>query len=213
MRQTRQSGSMRGVWKQGSRLSRSGTARRKGRKTDTPSLTFTAPHSYSTVKTIAWGMPDVSGASAVNTRVHTKLPSAHEAAGALGTRHSPRPLFFEGRTIYSQTSGATCRENANACLDVMSLRGARAPKQYSFPSRRAMDCVACARNDAGRMVSGSLTIVSEMNRKPASTARAGRTGMVPWPALKAQLILLPRRRGTRKSCYGQSSWASFSSMA
>jgi hypothetical protein len=24
-----------------------------------------------TVKTIAWGMPDVSGASAVNTRVHT----------------------------------------------------------------------------------------------------------------------------------------------
>src|ERR1700685_925176 len=32
MRQTRQSGSMRGVWKRGSRLGRSGTARRKGRK-------------------------------------------------------------------------------------------------------------------------------------------------------------------------------------
>jgi hypothetical protein len=48
-------------------------------------------------KTIAWGMPDVSGASAVNTGVHTQLTlCAHQAAGALGTRHSPRPLFFRG---------------------------------------------------------------------------------------------------------------------
>ena len=48
-------------------------------------------------KTIAWGMPDVSGASAVNTCVHTSLSrSAHRAAGALGTRHSPRPLIAEG---------------------------------------------------------------------------------------------------------------------
>ena len=38
-------------------------------------------------------MPDVSGASAVNTGVHTSLlHCAHQAAGALGTRHSPRPL-------------------------------------------------------------------------------------------------------------------------
>jgi len=42
-------------------------------------------------------MPDVSGASAVNTCVHTSLSrSAHRAAGALGTRHSPRPLIAEG---------------------------------------------------------------------------------------------------------------------
>ena len=48
-------------------------------------------------KTIAWGMPDVPGASAVNTHAHIPLPhSAHEAAGALGTRHPPRPLIGEG---------------------------------------------------------------------------------------------------------------------
>ena len=33
----------------------------------------------------------ISGASAVNTRVHFLPFGAHEAAGALGTRHSPRP--------------------------------------------------------------------------------------------------------------------------
>jgi len=44
-------------------------------------------------KTIAWGMPGDSGASAVNTGVHNQLPiCAHQAAGASGTRHSPRPL-------------------------------------------------------------------------------------------------------------------------
>ena len=38
-----------------------------------------------------------SGASAVKTGVHTQLTHcAHQAAGALGTRHSPRPLFDEG---------------------------------------------------------------------------------------------------------------------
>ena len=40
-------------------------------------------------------MPDVVGDLAVNTRVHTTHYLAHEAAGAPGTRHSPRP-FFEG---------------------------------------------------------------------------------------------------------------------
>ena len=46
-----------------------------------------------------------SGASAVNTRVHTYYPSAREAAGALGTRHSPRPLFSKGDG-YRHASGA-----------------------------------------------------------------------------------------------------------
>jgi hypothetical protein len=43
-------------------------------------------------------MPDDSGDLAVNTRVHSTHYLAHEAAGALGTRHSPRPLF-RGRNI------------------------------------------------------------------------------------------------------------------
>jgi hypothetical protein len=43
------------------------------------------------LKPLRAGMPGDSGASAVNTRVHLHYTCAHEAAGALGTRHSPRP--------------------------------------------------------------------------------------------------------------------------
>jgi hypothetical protein len=38
-------------------------------------------------------MPGDFGATAVNTRVHSTTTFAHEAAGALRTRHPPRPLF------------------------------------------------------------------------------------------------------------------------
>jgi hypothetical protein len=63
----------------------------KGAETDTPDLQSTAPHSYSTVKTIAWGMPDVSGASAVNTRVHTQLPQRTRGCGCIGHPAFPAP--------------------------------------------------------------------------------------------------------------------------
>jgi hypothetical protein len=56
-------------------------------------------------------MPDVSGASAVNTGVHTHYPSAHQA-GALGTRHSPSPLIAG---YQEQNSGIFGREIANLC--------------------------------------------------------------------------------------------------
>jgi hypothetical protein len=47
-----------------------------------------------TVKTIARGMPGDSGVTVVtNSRV---FYTPREAAGALGARHSPRPLFGEG---------------------------------------------------------------------------------------------------------------------
>src|ERR1700720_1364080 len=52
-----------------------------------------------TVKTIACGNAGCSGATVVTTRVLSTL--AHEAAGATGTRHSPRPLF-SGRMIQAQ---------------------------------------------------------------------------------------------------------------
>jgi hypothetical protein len=45
-------------------------------------------------KTIAQGMPDYSGEPVVTTRVLSTF--AHEAAGALGIRHSPRPLSSLG---------------------------------------------------------------------------------------------------------------------
>src|SRR6201996_8449084 len=44
-------------------------------------------------KPLRAGMSGVFRWLAVNTRVHTYYHSAHEAAGASGARHSPRPLF------------------------------------------------------------------------------------------------------------------------
>jgi hypothetical protein len=55
------------------------------------------------------------GDLAVNTRVHTTHYLAHEAAGAPGTRHSPRPLFF-GADVDGMNSGNACRGNAAVCL-------------------------------------------------------------------------------------------------
>jgi len=74
------------------------------------------------IRTIAWGMPDVSGASAVNTCVHTSLlHSAHRAAGALGTRHSPRPCYWRARD-FRQSSGMSCRETTKVCVGVIPGR-------------------------------------------------------------------------------------------
>src|ERR1700745_1713743 len=46
---------------------------------------------------------------AVNTRVHTYYHSAHEAAGASGARHSPRPLF-SGRMLLANLGRIAPRE-------------------------------------------------------------------------------------------------------
>ena len=51
-------------------------------------------------KTIAWGMPGYSGVPVVTTLV-CSLHIAREAAGALATRHSLRPLF-PGRMVLAQ---------------------------------------------------------------------------------------------------------------
>jgi hypothetical protein len=45
-------------------------------------------------KTIAWGMPDVSGASAVNTRVHTKTTKRTRGCGCIGHPAFPAPSDF-----------------------------------------------------------------------------------------------------------------------
>jgi hypothetical protein len=70
-----------------------------------------------TVKTIACGNAGCSGVSAVTTRVLSTF--AHGAAGAAGTRRSPRPLFFwaEGSV---QNSGARRRGNAESYLTVIA---------------------------------------------------------------------------------------------
>jgi hypothetical protein len=48
------------------------------------------------VKTIAWGMPDDSGASAVNTRVHTQLPQRTRGCGCIGHPAFPAPSISKG---------------------------------------------------------------------------------------------------------------------
>ena len=46
------------------------------------------------------------------------IPSAHEAAGATGIRRSPRPLLGGS---FINASGASRREGATVCLDVVAI--------------------------------------------------------------------------------------------
>jgi hypothetical protein len=52
-------------------------------------------------------MPDVSGASAVNTGVHTQYQYARTRLRVHWAPGIPRALFNEGDEIFSQTSGAS----------------------------------------------------------------------------------------------------------
>jgi hypothetical protein len=64
------------------------------------------------LKPLRAGMPGDPGATVVtNARA---IYSTRAAAGATGTRHSPRPLFRGGRI--TQNSGASCRGKAKVCL-------------------------------------------------------------------------------------------------
>src|SRR3981189_2642014 len=73
------------------------------------------------------GMPGDSGVSVVtNARV---FYSTRAAAGALGARHSPRPLISEGGNRW-QTSRKTGGEIAEPYLDVIAR--SEATKQSSF---------------------------------------------------------------------------------
>src|SRR5258706_16147084 len=65
---------------------------------------ITGESTKETVKTIACGNARCSGATVVTTLV-CYLHTAHEAAGAAGTRHSPRPLFSKGAS-FMHNSGA-----------------------------------------------------------------------------------------------------------
>jgi hypothetical protein len=72
----------------------------------------------------------------VNTRVLSTF--AHEAAGAAGTRHSPRPLL--GREINAQP-GRIAPRDLYACLEIVIARS-EATKQSILSLRREMDCFA-----------------------------------------------------------------------
>jgi hypothetical protein len=76
---------------------------------------------------------------------------AHEAAGALGTRHSPRPLF-SGRTIQARPGRIAPRERGWLVENQFAViacdkreafaQGSEATKQSILSPRGDMDCFA-----------------------------------------------------------------------
>ena len=95
----RQSGSMRGVWKQGPRYGCSDTARRKGRKRIRRTYSSLRHTPTLPLKPLRAGTSGDSGVL-VYSCAFLPMQSAHEAAGATGTRRSPRPL--RGREIHAR---------------------------------------------------------------------------------------------------------------
>jgi hypothetical protein len=61
-------------------------------------------------KTIAWGMPDVSGASAVNTRVHTPTTKRTRGCGCIAHPAFPAPSDFIGRHCLAKLGRIVPRE-------------------------------------------------------------------------------------------------------
>src|SRR6266436_5364829 len=88
-------------------------------------------------KTIARGMPGRSGVTAVTNSYAFFI--AYEAAGALGTRHSLRPLFSERRNDFSKPRAyraAGMRRHGRNWQAVIASEA----KQSILPSNGRMDC-------------------------------------------------------------------------
>src|SRR6202035_3059961 len=126
-------------------------------------------------------MPDVSGASAVNTRVHTPTTKRTRGCGCIGHPAFPAPSFnFEGDAC-SNSSANSRRENADACpLGCLKLESGIASddtcghsaKRSTAPQER-MDCfVASApRNDGGMLTSRLPEVGKDFLHVIASAAK------------------------------------------
>src|ERR1700693_1252347 len=78
-------------------------------------------------KTIAWGMPDVSGASAVNTRVHTPTTKRTRGCGCIGHPAFPAPSPFpEGGSLNSSGPRRAARARTRILRCLTSERSALA---------------------------------------------------------------------------------------
>ena len=87
-------------------------------------------------KTIARGMPGETGVTVV-TMLVCFIYFAREAAGALGARHSPRPLFSERRNDFLHNSGKSRREIAESYVKLVAvIARSKATKQSILTSRR-----------------------------------------------------------------------------
>ena len=104
------------------------------------------------LKRLRAGMPGDSSVL-VYSCAFLPMQSAHEAAGATGTRRSPRPLFSKGETTATLRTLSVARPKVVSGIKGTSLRGALATKQSILCLRGEMDCFvaepvigrACAR--------------------------------------------------------------------
>src|SRR6266851_398029 len=124
----------------------------KGAETDTPGLTFTAPHSYSTVKTIACGNAGRSGVLVVtrvrstNTKCtrgrgcsgHPAFPTPSKGARAKRTTRAHRAARAES---YVERSEATRLRHSGM------VRRTRCAIAHRGISRFRVRCFASPRND------------------------------------------------------------------
>jgi hypothetical protein len=96
-------------------------------------------------KTIAWGMPDVSGASAVNTRVHTYYPQRTRGCGCIGHPAFPAPSsILEGHESTS-TRGMHRQRAAKPRLGFgVVTRSASDGWSYLHTTSRAPSCPVIA---------------------------------------------------------------------
>ena len=81
--------------------------------------------------TIAWGMPDVSGASAVNTRVHTPTTKRTRGCGCIGHPAFPAPS--------SISEGSSANNSGAICVAGLRLHAPRSscPAHAGHPVRRS----------------------------------------------------------------------------
>jgi hypothetical protein len=117
------------------------------------------------------GMPGQPGKPAVTTLV-CFLHFAHEAAGAPGTRHSPRPLFSLGGS-FTHSSGGFRRGDGGA----VSLRHCEERSDeaiHSFFARpflaRRHGLLRCARNDGFK-----LSLLFDISRTEPTTSSSLRS--------------------------------------
>src|SRR4051812_30247722 len=117
-------------------------------------------------------MPGDSGVL-VYSCAYLLLQSAHEAAGATGTRHSPRPLMGES---FMHDPGEMRRGVANACLPSLRVNGSsgcapddRLREAIHLAAQRKNGLLRrCAPRDGGLQLKSSLGSVKiEPNNKHA----------------------------------------------
>jgi hypothetical protein len=97
-------------------------------------------------KTIAWGMPDVTGASAVNTRAHTNYPKRARGCGCIGHPAFPAPSVFEGRCEFARLA-CCARRDREGVSGLRVIARSTCDEAIQLRPCGARDCFAGARND------------------------------------------------------------------